>query len=91
MWITRALLLRSRRRVASGEDESRFGLKTLSARVITLKGVKPVVPVQWLRDNFWLYGAVAPATGEHFFYEFSHLDVACFQRFIDYERRSFSR
>lgn len=65
------------------EDETRFGLKTLSARVITLRGVKPVVPVQWLRDNFWLYGAVAPATGEHFFYEFSHLDVVCFQRFID--------
>lgn len=64
-------------------DESRFGLKTICSRVITLFGVKPVAPVQWLRDNFWLYGAVAPATGEHFFYEFSHLDATCFQRFID--------
>lgn len=64
-------------------DESRFGLKTLCSRVITLIGVKPVAPVQWLRDNFWLYGAVAPATGEHFFYEFSHLDTVCFQRFVD--------
>lgn len=64
-------------------DESRFGLKTLCSRVITLMGVKPVAPVQWSRANFWLYGAVEPATGEHFFYEFSHLDTACFQHFID--------
>lgn len=33
--------------------------------------------------HFWLYGAVEPTTGAHFFYEFSHLDTACFQRFVD--------
>ncbi len=65
------------------EDESRFGLKTLLSRVITLCGVKPIAPVQWSRSNFWLYGAVEPTTGTHFFYEFSHLDTACFQRFVD--------
>lgn len=59
------------------------GLKTLISRVITLSGVKPIAPVQWQRENFWLYGAVEPTTGAHFFYEFSHLDAACFQRFID--------
>lgn len=64
-------------------DESRFGLKTLISRIITLFGVKPIAPVQWSRESFWLYGAVAPVSGEHFFYEFSHLDSACFQRFID--------
>ena len=57
------------------QDESRFGLKTLLGRRITLKGVKPTMPVQWQRDNFWtdnsqgriafaprvlLYGAVEP-------------------------------
>jgi hypothetical protein len=26
---------------------------------------------------------VEPLSGEHFFYEFSHLDSVCFQRFID--------
>jgi hypothetical protein len=65
------------------EDESRFGMKTLLSRVITLFGVKPIAPVQWLRENFWLYGAVEPTTGEHFFYEFSHLHSTCFQRFIN--------
>ncbi|MDV2994520.1 MAG: hypothetical protein N4J56_004174 [Chroococcidiopsis sp. SAG 2025] len=29
------------------------------------------------------YGAVEPLSGEHFFYEFSHLDSVCFQQFID--------
>jgi len=33
--------------------------------------------------QLWLYGAVEPTSGAHFFYEFSHLDTACFQRFID--------
>lgn len=39
--------------------------------------------MQWSRANFWLYGAVEPTTGAHFFYEFSYLDATCFQRFID--------
>jgi hypothetical protein len=55
---------------------------TLS-RLITLFGIKPIAPVQWCRETFWLYGAVAPTSGEHFFYEFSHLDSTCFQQFID--------
>jgi len=53
-------------------DESRWGLKTLSGRVITLRGVKPVVLVQWPREAFWLYGAVEPLTGAHLFYSFSY-------------------
>lgn len=64
-------------------DESRWGMKTLMSRVITLFGVKPMQSVQWSRENFWLYGAVEPTTGAHLFYEFSHLDSTCFQHFID--------
>ncbi len=63
-------------------DESRFGLKTITRRVVTLKGVKPIGRVQWLRDNFYLFGVVEPLTGEHFFWEFSHLDTVCFQKFL---------
>lgn len=63
-------------------DESRWGLKTLTGRVLTLTGVKPVMPMQWPRDAFWLYGAVEPSTGAHFFYRFSHLDSLCFERFL---------
>lgn len=50
---------------------------------ITLPGVKPLQPVQWPRQNFWLYGIVEPLTGESFFYEFSHLDTPCFEMFLN--------
>lgn len=63
-------------------DESRWGLKTLTGRVLTMRGVKPVALMQWPRDAFWLYGAVEPKTGEHFFYRFSHLDRVCFELFV---------
>jgi hypothetical protein len=51
--------------------------------MLTLAGVKPIGPVQWKRDNFYLYGVVEPLTGDSFFYEFSHLDSTCFQEFIN--------
>ncbi|WP_414585132.1 hypothetical protein [Scytonema sp. PCC 10023] len=35
-------------------------------KVITAAGVKPTVSVKWQRDNFWIYGAIAPLTGKHF-------------------------
>ena len=64
------------------QDESRFGLKTELGRLITRNGIKPIAPVAWKPEKFWLYGAVEPATGEQFFYEFSHLD-ADFQQFLE--------
>ena len=64
------------------EDETRLGLHTIPGRLITLKGVKPIGMVQWMRDNFYLYGVVEPLTGESFFYEFSHLDSLCYQHFL---------
>jgi transposase len=65
------------------EDESRFGLKTIIGRLITAWGVKPIGQWQWLFKAFWLYGAVEPATGESFFWQFSHVDTECYQRFLD--------
>lgn len=65
------------------EDETRLGLHTIPGRLITLKGVKPIGRVQWQRDNFYLYGVVAPLSGDSFFYEFSHLDSSCDQHFIE--------
>jgi hypothetical protein len=64
------------------QDETRVGLQTLLGRRITLSGVKPTQSVRWGRENFWLYGVVEPGTGESFFYEFSHLDTACFECFL---------
>ena len=64
------------------EDETRVGLQTILGRRITLSGVKPIQAVGWKRENFWLYGIIAPLSGESFFYEFSHLDTACFECFL---------
>jgi len=30
-----------------------------------------------------VYGAVEPLTGEGFFYEFTHLDTLCFEKFLE--------
>jgi transposase len=51
--------------------------------------VKPQGRVGWKRENFYLYGAVEPATGDSFFYEFSHLDSFCFQAFLNHFSQQF--
>lgn len=39
--------------------------------------------MQWKRENFYLYGLVEPLTGEHYIWEFSHLNPACFNIFLE--------
>ena len=65
------------------EDESRFGLMTVLRRRLTLRGVKPVAAYQHQFDFIFLYGAVAPATGDSFFLELPCLDPEHFQIFVD--------
>ncbi|WP_315791883.1 IS630 family transposase [Fischerella sp. JS2] len=65
------------------QDESRFGLKTIEGRKITLPGVKPIGDWQWQFKAFWLYGAVEPLTGESLFWQFSHVDTECYQQFLN--------
>lgn len=64
------------------QDEMRVGLKTETGRVITARGVKPIAPVQWGRDNFWVYGVVEPLSGWHFEQEYDHLNSEQFANFI---------
>ena len=64
-------------------DETRLGLKTLESRRITGLGIKPIGEVQWNFKAYYLYGSIAPKTGESFFLEFSHLDADCFQVFLN--------
>jgi transposase len=45
-------------------DEGRFGLKPTLGRYWTRKGVRPVATVKPGYDNFYVYSAVCPATGE---------------------------
>ncbi|HEY9896979.1 MAG TPA: IS630 family transposase [Candidatus Sericytochromatia bacterium] len=65
------------------QDETRLGLKTISGRKITAKGIKPKGKVQWQFKATYLYSIVEPATGAHFFYEFTHLNSDCFQVFLN--------
>ncbi len=65
------------------QDETRIGLKTIPGKLITACGVKPKGLYQWLFEYLWLYGLVEPLTGDSFFYEFSHLDTACFEKFLE--------
>jgi hypothetical protein len=82
-WVAIAVMgLGSQLRFFCG-DETRIGLKTVSGRKITSKGVKPIGEVQWKFQATYLYGIVEPKTGDHFFYEFTHLNTDCFQVFLN--------
>jgi transposase len=65
------------------QDESRFGLLTVRRRRLTAGGVQPVGAVQPVVEWFYVYGAVAPTTGERFFLELPYLNAAMFHLFID--------
>jgi len=43
--------------------------------------VQPVGREQWQFKYLWLYGLIEPKTGDSFFYEFSHLDSICFEKY----------
>jgi transposase len=60
-----------------------MGLHTIRRRKLTGSGIKPQVQVLWDFTYLWLYGAVEPLTGEGFFYEFTHLDTTCFEKFLE--------
>jgi hypothetical protein len=66
------------------QDETRVGLKTQTGKVITAKGIKPKVAVQWGRENFWIYGAIDPLSGAHFLHEYPKLNGHYFQAFLDW-------
>jgi transposase len=60
-----------------------MGLHTIRRRKLTRNGIKPQVQVLWDFTYLWVYGAVEPLTGEGFFYEFTHLDTVCFEKFLE--------
>ena len=65
------------------QDETRLGLLPVVRRRITARGVQPVATVTYQFDNFYLYGAVEPTTGAHFFLELPYLNSRAFQLWLD--------
>jgi transposase len=65
------------------QDESRCGLLTVRRRRLTAQGVQPIGVIQHTFEWFYVYGAVAPTTGERFFLELPYLNAEMFQLFVD--------
>ena len=65
------------------QDESRFGLLTVQRRVLTAKGIKPLIPYQHKFKNFYLFGAFSPITGAQFTIELPRCSGDCFQVYLD--------
>jgi cytochrome c1 len=63
-------------------DESRCGLFLPVRRRLTSYGVKPVQGVEPLYESSWVYAAVAPTTGDAFWWELPRLDADCFTVFL---------
>jgi hypothetical protein len=61
----------------------RVGLMSQRGRVITSRGVKPIVLEQYVRESFWVYGAVEPLTGWQLCKEYPHLNGEHFQSYLD--------
>jgi transposase len=72
------------------QDESRCGLRTVRRRRLTARGVQPVGTVQQVFEWFYVYGAVAPTTGERFFLELPYLNAEGFQLFLDAFAQAFA-
>lgn len=64
-------------------DESRLGLQTVRRRRLTARGTKPVGPYQHRFENFYLYGAIAPRSGDGYFLGLPKLTADLFQVFLD--------
>ena len=71
------------------QDESRVGLLPIVRRRITACGVQPVATVSHTFDYFYLFGAVAPTTGESFFLELPALNSGTFQLWLDHFAQAF--
>lgn len=56
---------------------------------MTARGVKPRQVVHHRYESYWLYGAVAPKTGEGFFLEMPALDAECFGVFLSAFSRAY--
>ena len=64
-------------------DESRFGSMSRLRRILTLRGIKPLLPYQHRFDNFYLFGAFSPITGSSFLLELPSCTTANFQLYLN--------
>ena len=56
---------------------------TLRRRRLTARGVQPIGTIQHIFEWFYVYGAVAPTSGDSVFLELPYLNSEMFQLFVD--------
>lgn len=56
---------------------------TRAKRVITLRGVKPLMPYQQKFKNLWLFGGFSPIDGDSFLLEMPFCNGDAFQAYLD--------
>ena len=66
------------------QDESRFGLLTLSHKALTVKGVKPLCNYQHRFDNTYLFGAFSPINRNLLLLEMPQCNSSNFQTFLEH-------
>lgn len=64
---------------------------TIQRRRITARGVKPLGTCQHAYANCWLYGTVAPASGDAFFFILPKLNTTNMQVFVDAFAQAYPR
>lgn len=65
-------------------DESHLGVQTVRRQRITARGTQPVGTYQHVFANFYLYGAIAPRTGDGYFLGLPQLNAVQFHLFLDH-------
>lgn len=65
------------------QDESRFGLFTRVAKMITARGIQPISPYQHRFENTYLFGAFSPINGDSLLLELPYCNADTFQYFLD--------
>lgn len=63
---------------------------TIRRRRLCARGVQPIGTVQHVFEWFYVYGVVAPTSGEHFFLELPALNAENFQIFVDTFAKSYA-
>lgn len=64
------------------QDESRFGLLTHTGKLVTAKGVQPIVKYQHKFTNTYLWGSYSPVDGDSFVWEINGVNTRIFEAYL---------
>lgn len=65
------------------QDESRFGLKTVVGKCLSLVGSRPLVGYQHKFSNTYLWGSYSPIDGNSFVWEINGVDTKIFETYLE--------